>query len=318
MKGIYRIAIPLPNNPLKQLNSYFIKERNRGLLIDTGFNLPECKAALLEGIETLHADWPKIDFFITHFHADHSGLIGELAKRGSTIYCNEVDAKILQKTHNNKYWEQVQLFYIMHGYPQEELEKLINVLPSTMSKQETQFTYVKEGEILAFGDYLLICISTPGHTPGHMCLYEPKHKFIISGDHIIADITPNITARFDFHDALGWYLRSLNKIDLIDVHLVFPGHRQIINDCHERIRELQLHYKNRLEEVRVIMEQGPMSAYQAASLIHWDMPFSFWDQVPNQQKWFAVGEAIAHLENLAEQGIVQRIRSDEKLAYILV
>lgn len=207
------------------------------------------------------------------------------------------------------------LFHSMHGYPEEELEKQKKLLPHNRSDKKIRFTYVKEGEILGAGNYLLTCISTPGHTPGHMCLYEPQHKFLISGDHIIADITSNITARFDFHNSLSWYLRSLNKIDLIDINLVFPGHRQIIDNCHERISQLQLYHTNRLEEVRLIMRQGPMTAYQAASQMHWD---TSWEQVPGYQKWFATGEAIAHLEHLAEQGLLQRIRQNNRLAYILV
>ncbi|HWP95562.1 MAG TPA: MBL fold metallo-hydrolase [Syntrophomonadaceae bacterium] len=319
IKGLYRISVPLPNNPLKSLNSYLIKGQKRSLLIDTGFNLPECKRALLEGIEALHLDWSKIDFFITHFHADHSGLIKELARRGATTYCSEVDARIMEAAQSSNYWEQVILFYSMHGYPKEEMEKQRKALTDNLSKKELHTTYVKEGEILGVGDYLLSCISTPGHTPGHMCLYEPKSKFLISGDHIIADITSNITARFDFHDSLGWYLWSLNKIDLMEINMVLPGHREIINDCHKRISELKVHHKSRLDEVRFILHQsGPMSGYQAASQMHWDMPYSSWEEVPGYQKWFATGEAIAHLENLAEQGLVQRIRQGEMLAYVLL
>ena len=45
-KDIYRIEVPLPNNPLRSLNSYFLRGEERDLLIDTGFRRPVCQAAL--------------------------------------------------------------------------------------------------------------------------------------------------------------------------------------------------------------------------------------------------------------------------------
>ena len=43
-KNIFRIEVPLPGTPLKSLNAYCIVGGERALLIDTGFNLPECRA----------------------------------------------------------------------------------------------------------------------------------------------------------------------------------------------------------------------------------------------------------------------------------
>ena len=43
MKGVYLIKVPLPNNPLKALNSYLILDDIRPLLVDVGFSLPECE-----------------------------------------------------------------------------------------------------------------------------------------------------------------------------------------------------------------------------------------------------------------------------------
>lgn len=318
---IYRLQVPLPRNPLRFLNSYLIKGSPRSLLVDTGFNLPECKEALLEGIKIVGLDWSEIDFFTTHLHMDHTGLVQELASKESTVYCSEVDAKILMAFRNSAYLDQIFSFLSSQGYPEEELEERRKFLTGYFAGKENgislSYAYVEEGTVLERGGYLLTCISTPGHTPGHMCLYEPKHKFLISGDHILADITSNITRWPGFRDSLGHYLRSLNKIDLMDIDMVLPGHRRLISDCHGRITELRLHHQNRLEEVQFILRQGPMGGYQVASRMHWNMPYDSWERVPNYQKWFATGEAIAHLENLVERGLAQIIRQDEKLAFIL-
>ena len=179
------------------------------------------------------------------------------------------------------------------------------------------FTYVKQGDVLEYGNYRLACISTPGHTPGHMCLYEPEHKFLIGGDHILSHISSNITARPGFNDPLGHYLESLEKVESMDISLVLPGHRNIFHDYHLRIAELKLHHMNRLAEILPILKNAPMSAYQVASLMHWDLSYDCWEQFPNAQKWFATGEAIAHLDYLALHNKIQKRLKEERFVYEL-
>ena len=95
LPNLYRIEIPLPKNPLKALNSYLIKAQGRFLLIDTGMNREECMRVMFSELEGLHVDLKKTDIFITHLHADHSGLAATLATDTSTVYFNQKDASIV-------------------------------------------------------------------------------------------------------------------------------------------------------------------------------------------------------------------------------
>src|SRR5512147_136533 len=84
--GIYRTEIPLPGNPLRAINSYLIRGEDRWLMIDTGMGRAECREAMMASLGELAVDLEKTDFFITHFHADHLGLVSELARSGSRVY----------------------------------------------------------------------------------------------------------------------------------------------------------------------------------------------------------------------------------------
>ena len=53
---IYRIEVPLPDNPLRYLNPYVIIGADRTLVIDTGFKRSECREALFSGLSELNID----------------------------------------------------------------------------------------------------------------------------------------------------------------------------------------------------------------------------------------------------------------------
>ena len=90
---LYRIEIPLPRNPLKALNSYYLRGSDRNLLIDTGFNQPECRAAMDEGLSELGVSMDTTDIMITHIHGDHSGLVHYLATPKTRVFCDAYTAK---------------------------------------------------------------------------------------------------------------------------------------------------------------------------------------------------------------------------------
>jgi len=64
MDRLYRIEVPLPNSPLKELNSYVIKSDDRNLVIDTGFNRSVCFDAMQKGLGDLGIDLSRADFLV--------------------------------------------------------------------------------------------------------------------------------------------------------------------------------------------------------------------------------------------------------------
>ncbi len=317
LPAIFLISVPLPRNPLKALNSYLIKGRNRHLLIDTGFHQRECREALLTGLKEADVELSEIDYFITHVHGDHSGLVCELALAESKVYCSQTDAEILKATMGSEYWHGMDQFFKQHGFPVLRSSDAGNRVQGYISGSDMNFTFVNEGYELKIAQYSLSCIMTPGHSPGHVCLYEPYQKLLFAGDHILADISPNITAWREMEDSLGEYLQSLEKINQLDVNLVLPGHRSLISDHQRRIIELKEHHWQRLAEILLILESGPLSAYQIAGQMKWDLTYDDWEQVPSFQKWFATGEAIAHLEYLVHRNYLDKTEQADYIFYKL-
>jgi glyoxylase-like metal-dependent hydrolase (beta-lactamase superfamily II) len=83
LPNLFRVEIPLPDNPLAAINSYFVKAERRSLIIDTGMNCGECICALYSALKRVEASLSRTEFFITHSHPDDLGLVLKLATNRS-------------------------------------------------------------------------------------------------------------------------------------------------------------------------------------------------------------------------------------------
>ena len=298
--NLYRIEIPLRGNPLKFINSYVIKTSDRHLIVDTGWNRPECQEVMETSLKKLEIDLKRMDFFIIHSHSDHLGLASELVQDHAKVYFNRPDADRLKRGIS---LEEFLPFARLNGFPEDELQAILKTHPGFRYRPEKYplFHILEDGDTLRVGVYLFTCISTPGHGRGHMCLYERNAKILFSGDHLLDDITPNIQLWDDDWNPLKEYLESLDKVSQLDVKLVLPGHRKFVKGYTERIQELKDHHEERSKEILSILEKKEMTAFEVASEMEWDIVCDSWDLFPVSQKWFAVGEAIAHLKYLEEE-----------------
>ncbi len=314
--NIYKIEIPLPKNPLKALNSYAIKSPERNLIIDTGWNQQECMDAMQAGLKELEIDIRKTDFFITHLHTDHLGLVSNLVTDTSTIYFNQLEA---DRIKSGIFLDDLMNFARLNGFPEKELQRIPHTHPGFKfrSKGPLNFRILREGDTLRISDYVFHCVETPGHSKGHMCLYEPSKKIFVAGDHILGDITPTITLWSDEWNPLKEYLESLDKVYQLDIELVLPGHREVFRDPKERIQELKDHHQKRLDEIIAILRKGRKDAFQVASQMTWDIAYDSWDLFPVSQKWFATGEAVSHLKYLEEKGVIRKEMRQHKIIYLL-
>jgi glyoxylase-like metal-dependent hydrolase (beta-lactamase superfamily II) len=311
--NLYRLEIPLPDNPLKYVNSYVIKGDGQCLIVDTGLNRDECYEAMMDGLNDLNVDLAQARFFITHLHADHFGLVARLATDPGQVYFSRPETEIIESWSG---WEPMIEYAARNGFPEDQLREALKAHPGFKysSKWVPDMRIIEDGETIEMGDYVFTCVWTPGHSTGHICLYEEREKILLAGDHILGDITPNIQCWSDGDNNLLDYMKSLDKVAALDVDLVLPGHRTLIPDMYGRIEELRVHHKKRLDEIIAILRNGPRTAFDTASVMKWDLNGS-WSEFPLAQKWFATAEATAHLRYLEDDGSIQREESSGRIVY---
>lgn len=320
LPNIFLIKIPLPRNPLRVLNSYLIKDPDRSLLIDTGFNLEACQIAMDQALANLNINMEQTDLFITHVHTDHSGLVQHLFRPGNAVWMGEADAELFKANLREN------LFINTAGKLLRRSGLLLEGAPNRPQEEATAkyadrayvpITTVHDGDCFAKGGYNWRALATPGHTAGHMCLYDAESRILIAGDHILDKITPNIGLWSFEHDLLGLYLPSLDKIASLDVELVLPGHRNLITDMRGRIDEIKRHHARRLEDVLHSLGGDKKTASQVARTMKWDLSYKHWDEFPLNQKMHACAEALAHLYHLVVLGQLTMIEEEGILQFSL-
>ncbi|WP_192929831.1 MBL fold metallo-hydrolase [Alkaliphilus serpentinus] len=300
-RNIFRCEVPLPNNPLRALNSYVIKGEDENLIIDTGFNCKESQEAFIKNLIELQVDIPKSKVVITHLHSDHSGLAHLVFKRGGQIYMSRGDGAATKGLMKEDNW--IAMKKQLEAFGQRVEGGFFDKHPGRLYAPNEDFDYtpIEEGETISIGDYKLEIIAVPGHTPHMINLYEPQHKIYFSGDHILNPITPNIGFwGFQYPVILNQYIHSLKKISSLDINLTLPSHRNVIRDHRGRIDELIAHHEIRLQEVENILREAErsMTVVEVAEGMSWKIPFDSWASFPPPQKSFALGEAMSHLEFL--------------------
>jgi len=311
--NLFKIEIPLPGNPLRFTNAYYIRGTERSLLVDNGFNCAESRTVMNDAINTLEIDMTSTDLFITHLHADHSGMTEYLTSSTSRVFMSYEDGTAVLASQNANYWEKFDDFMQISGLINAGVENNTQQHPGRLygTAYFENFIPVKESDLIDVGDFTFQCVMTPGHTNGHVCLYDKAQRLLLCGDTILGKITPNISLwEIGVDDVLGQYLQSLDKIGKLDVEVVLPGHRHIIHNCRERIQQLQLHHQKRLDGILNIIGRDSANAADIARRMDWDLSVKKWDEFPWAQKLFSTGEAMSHLYHLYQQGRIFITKED--------
>jgi len=328
INGVHQIKIEVPFN-VKFVCLYLFNHKGHNILIDAGLNWGNWKKLLLSTFNDLNLSMKDIDYcFITHVHLDHIGLLKTLKRRNPDlkIVMNEITHKVLEWETNDNNLEELTTeakktadMLIKCGIDDKQGEKVIQFFtfwPKYLQYQKPDII-VRDGENVLED---LEIIWTPGHSFGHICIFDAKREFLYSGDHILSRITPHIGnfvipaslrneyKNHKFDNILHHYLNSLDRIDKLNPKIIFPAHQEIIYNPHDRILEIKKHHQNRLNEISSLIKDHPMTPYEI-SKIH------FGQDLDEINSFMALSEVVGHLIYLEYQEKVNKIEKNRKVYF---
>lgn len=228
-------------------------------LIDSGYGSEVSVRAYLDYLDSLGL--PKLSYIvITHSHPDHLGGAQRLREiTGAAIVTHPLEAPAANR-----------------------------VLSATGVDK-----LVEDGDTIEVGDIPLVVIHTPGHSPGHLCLYIKDRGVLFSGDNIPGTGTTVITPP---QGEMGLYINSLRRLLNYDIELICPGHGPLIKEPKRKIRELIEHRLEREEQVLTCLKQGLGRVEELVKEIY--------PKLDSRLYQMARDQVLAHLIKLEREGKV--------------
>ena len=311
--GLWSVPVPIPINPLRYVLVYVLELGSTVALVDAGWDTAEAWDALVSGLAELGAAVGDVAaVVVTHIHPDHYGLAGRVREAsGAWIGLHPADASLLRDRYEDVdgLVDSMRELLTVCGTPAGQLPDLAEASMQIRSfvSMAPPDRLLGDNELLDLPGWDLRTVWTPGHSPGHLCLYSDARRVLLSGDHVLPRITPNIS----FHsqqvpNPLGDYLDSLARVRLLDPEEVLPGHEYRFGGLAARVAEIERHHAARLAEIELALERRPgATVWDLATSLEWSRP---WDEMPAFLQRAANGETLAHLVLLERRGRVRRRR----------
>ena len=308
--GVHRISVPLPFPP-REVAAWILEGDHGHVLVDTGIDTPPARGALREAAEDVGVTPHTLrDVVLTHAHIDHYGLAGPVREwSGATLSMHAREEQLATRWVRG--WPadraSVAESFRMSGIPLE----LADALLAASDRIHVRYQYYPP-DVLLEGDAGPLpggggweWMLTPGHSPGHVTVYHPERRILITGDHVLPRISPNIGADLYADNPLADYLHSLRRLRGLPVGLVLPSHGEPFADLAGRIDWIVAHHDERNAQTLDALDR-PRTAFQVT--------LRLFPELPPDSFLHALREARAHLVYLQGIGAVERdVRSGLEL-----
>ena len=306
--GIVHIALPTPF-PVGPVNCYVLLD-DPITVIDPGMLWAD-STELLEAALVTHgrrlSDVAQV--LITHGHPDHFGAAGWVADMAdATVVCGRAEVpKITHATDRLSMVDLVDRLGIPVALRDSFRAFYDGVQQLSYPVDQRRLHLLDDGDTLCAGGRRWQVHVTPGHSVGHVSLYDPNERVLLSGDHLLACITPNPVLEPDPDNVEGRrrslveYLASLERFIRIDPLVVLPGHGPRFQDVPTLTEAMRLHHDERAGEILdLVRSLGEATPFELSSHL--------FPHIADFAVMLGVSEVVGHLDLLEDAGSL--VRSD--------
>jgi len=282
-------------------NVYVIKEDGGGFsMIDVGCGKEEAVDLVRGALKDLGLSVENLEtLLLSHSHPDHMGGTGQFldgAKPEILIHEDDFenaltplgligtfDIELAKKSYSDKggkatAMKDLMRFFIDFGCP------MLGAAPTSR---------LSEGDVVKMGAYQFEVILTPGHSPGHISLFDEGTGIMYGGD-LVGDIVAWYTPA---SGGVTGYLESLDKMEARSPDTILPSHGGIITNPTEKIAKVRERLFARDKKMIGILKGGPKTFVELVDLMF---------KVEMMRFFPGAGITESHIQKLAADGSVKR------------
>jgi glyoxylase-like metal-dependent hydrolase (beta-lactamase superfamily II) len=267
LSGVWRLRLPLPWPGVPHVNAFALDSGDGIVLVDTGIHEPGSIEELERALR--QAGWRLEDVTLvvcTHAHSDHYGLAATIVEAaGCELWMHPRHEHMTRAAADPEQalGRRIEVAR-QSGVPLEPLrewaERRRSDPPSIAGVVLPDRELVPGVEIeTKLGRWSVH--ETPGHAPSHVSLFQPQHRLLISGDHLLG----RVSLYFDYGwtpDPTAEFLQSLDAIEVLGARLCLPGHGRPFADVQAHIEANRIEIRSRLDRALGALADGPLTAFE--------------------------------------------------------
>lgn len=307
------LSVPEPWG-LGGVNAYLVHAAEPAI-IDPGPHMKEARQAIRKGVADAGYALTDIEhILVTHPHSDHFGNAAWLrGETGAMVHAHTDMADVVESFEEHKRRQQSFFppYLAKMGVPWDAAEQVISAyLPNRVDASLPVDDRLAHGDAVDLGDSVIEVFHAPGHARGNSCFLLEEESMAFTGDHVLADITPNPTLQVPEDggippNSLGRYMESLRAFPE-SYERGWGGHGDPITDLPGRVEEIIDHHIKRLDRTR---------AYLDDSVTPYELMQRFFPDLPEGEVFLGMSEVIGHLRVLEGRGDVEREMDGETYVF---
>jgi glyoxylase-like metal-dependent hydrolase (beta-lactamase superfamily II) len=307
LPGVFRLRLPLPWPGVPHCNAWAVAAGEGVVLFDTGMHQPGSLAHLERALAMCNLRLENVRLLVcTHAHSDHYGQAASIIERAGCELWMHPNHEHMRRWGEDPGAALARRLEIARqsGVPAEPLRRYA----AERGAQESGIAAIVEpdrdllpGVVIETDLGPWTVHETPGHSPSHVCLFQPERRLLISGDHLLG----RISLHFDYGysaDPVGEFLHSLDVVEELNARLCLPGHGRTFTDVHAHIEGNRELVAERLDRtLAAIGRAGPPTPYEIVPEL------TGGETSPAASSPWLIAETLAMLAHLEVTGFARRI-----------
>jgi glyoxylase-like metal-dependent hydrolase (beta-lactamase superfamily II) len=310
LAGVWRLRLPLPWPGVPHVNAYAVRSGDGLVLVDTGIHeagaLEELQRALAQAGHRL----TDIHLIVcTHAHSDHYGLAAPIIEAtGCELWMHPNHEHMTRAVANPEQALERRIEVARQsGVPLEPLrewaERRRSDPPSIAGVALPDRDLLPGVEIeTELGSWTVH--ETPGHAPSHVVLFQPEHRLLLSGDHLLG----RVSLYFDFGytpDPIAEFTTSLARVEKLGARLCLSGHGRPFTDVQAHIEANRAEIRDRLDRTMAAATGEPRSAFEI-------VPEVFGRDLDPMMATWMLTLILCFLTHLEHEGKIERLAPESE------